>query len=85
MILKFKTTRSTAKVFILRIISGFLLDIIFILGIFLILSIRSIRAFSIMVCLLYDLSYFYLLFLGITKTTGRIKEFYYKITKQDIR
>jgi hypothetical protein len=38
-----------------------------------------------MVCLPYDLSYFYLLFLGIAKTTGRIKELYYRITKQDIR
>jgi hypothetical protein len=81
MILKFKITRSTAKVFILRIVSRFLPDIIFVLGIFLILFIRSIRTFSIMVCLLYDLPYFYLLFSGITKTAGRIKEFYYKITK----
>jgi hypothetical protein len=85
MILKFKTTRSTIKVFILRIMSGFLLDIIFVFGIFLILFIKFVRIFSIMVCLLYDLSYFYLLFSGITKTAGRIKEFYYRITKQDIR
>jgi ABC-type polysaccharide transport system permease subunit len=83
--LKFKITRSSIKVFILRIVSGFLLDIIFILGISLILFIKSIRIFSIMVCLPYDLSYFYLLFLGIAKTTGRIKELYYRITKQDIR
>jgi hypothetical protein len=84
-ILKFKTTRSTAKVFILRIISGFLLDIVFVLRISLILSIRSIRTFSITVCLLYDLPYFYLLFSGIAKTAGRIKELYYRVTKQDVR
>jgi hypothetical protein len=85
MILKFKTTRFIIKVFILRIISRFLPDIISVLRIFLILFVRSIRTFSIMVCLLYDLPYFYLLFSGIAKTAGRIKEFYYRITKQDIR
>jgi hypothetical protein len=84
MILKFKTTRSTAKVFILRIVSGFLLDIISVLRIFLILFVRSMRTFSITVCLLYDLPYFYLLFSGIAKTAGRIKELYYRITKQDV-
>jgi hypothetical protein len=82
--LKFKTTRFTAKVFILKIMSRFLPDIVSILGVFLILSVRSIRTFSIIVCLLYDLSYFYLLFSGIAKTTGRINELYYRITKQDI-
>jgi hypothetical protein len=40
-ILKFKTTRSTAKVFILRIMSGFLPDTISVLGISLILSTRG--------------------------------------------
>jgi hypothetical protein len=43
------------------------------------------RTFSIIVCLLHDLPYFYLLFSGIAKTAGRIKEFYYGVTKQDIR
>jgi hypothetical protein len=85
MILKFKTTRSTTKVFILRITSGFLLDIMSVFGISLILSIRSIRTFSITVCLPHDLLYFYLLFSGIAKTAGRIKELYYGVTKQDIR
>jgi hypothetical protein len=82
--LKFKTTRFTAKVFILRIMSRFLPDIISVFRISLILFVKSIKTFSITVCPPCDLFYFYLLFSGIAKITGRIKEFYYRITKQDI-
>jgi hypothetical protein len=67
MILKFKITRFTTKVFILRIISRFLPDIVFVFGIFLILFVRSMRTFSIMVCLLYDLSHFYYYFQELQK------------------
>jgi hypothetical protein len=65
-----------------------LLNILFVSGIFLILSAKSIRAFNILVCLVYD-SFSFLIFiykfLDIYKIVAKIKELYYRVIKQDIR